>query len=160
RLLKHALPAARRIAALAERCRKAGVPVVYCNDNFGRWRSDFQAQVRHCLEADVNGRAVAALLVPHEGDYFVLKPKHSAFFSTVLDPLLGHLGVRRLILCGFAGDICVLFTANDAYMRDYELAVPRDCVASNTPAANRQALTIMERLLKADTRASRRLALS
>lgn len=159
-LLKAARPAARRIAALAARCRKAGVPVVYCNDNFGRWRSDFQAQVKHCLEQAVRGREVAALLVPQEGDYFVLKPKHSAFFSTVLDTLLSYLGAKKLILCGFAGNICVLFSANDAYMRDYEVCVPRDCIASNTAAENRAALEVMRKILKADTRVSRRVVVT
>src|SRR5688572_22751821 len=111
KLLEHALPAAKRIAALKRRCRAAGVPVVYVNDNFGRWRSDFNAQVLHCLEDGVRGRPIAELLRPDDEDYFVLKPKHSGFFSTTLDLLLEYLEVRKLILAGFAGNICVLFTA-------------------------------------------------
>jgi nicotinamidase-related amidase len=67
---------------------------------------------------------------------------------------LEYLDARRLILTGLAGNICVLFTANDAYMRDFELFVPRDCTVSNTPEENDYALGQMERFLKADTRAS------
>lgn len=158
-LLRTALPAARRIAHLAERCRRAGIPVIYANDNFGRWRSDFQALVRHCLEAKVRGRPIAELLLPREHDYFVLKPRHSAFYSTSLEILLRHLGVERLIIVGFAGNICVLFTANDAYLRGFQIVIPADCVASNTATLNRNALELMKQVLHADTRVSRRLRL-
>ena len=97
---------------------------------------------------------MARLLIPAEDDYFVLKPKHSAFFSTSLDLLLSYLGARKLITTGFAADICVLFTANDAYMRDYELIVPSDCIAAETDAARRNASVQMKRFLKVDIRAS------
>ncbi|WP_395746114.1 cysteine hydrolase family protein [Prosthecobacter sp.] len=158
RLLRHALPAARRIARLKARAREAGVPVIYVNDNFGRWRSDFKAHVRHCLENDTVGGPLVRLLVPEDEDYFVLKPKHSGFYSTSLDILLEHLGARRLILAGFAGNLCVLYTANDAYMRDYELMVPRDCVASETMEANDHALNQMRDHLRADIRQGARIS--
>ncbi|MCC7418749.1 MAG: cysteine hydrolase [Planctomycetaceae bacterium] len=153
-LVAQAIPMAERIAALKERARAADIPAIYVNDNFGRWRSDFRAQIHHCLHDDVKGQPVARILQPHDDDYFVLKPKHSGFYSTVLDVLLEHLGVRRLILTGIAGNICVLFTANDAYMRDYEVIVPSDCVASNSESDNQAALDQMRISLKADTRMS------
>jgi nicotinamidase-related amidase len=160
KLLRFALPAARRIAALKKRLRERGIPAIYVNDNFGRWRSDFKKQVERCISDQAPGAEVARLLIPAEDDYFVLKPKHSAFFSTSLDVLLSYLGARKLIITGFAADICVLFTANDAYMRDYELFVPSDCIASETAAACRSALQQMQRFLKADTRASGQLRLT
>ena len=156
-LLRYALPAARRIVALKKRLRAQGIPAIYVNDNFGRWRSDFKKQVEKCVSEESLGAPVARLLIPGENDYFVLKPKHSAFYSTSLDVLLDYLGAKKLIVTGFAGDICVLFTANDAYMRDYELIVPSDCVASETAAANRQACQQMKRFLHADVRPSRQL---
>lgn len=158
-LLRHALPMARRIAALKGRARAAGVPVVYANDNFGRWRSDLNAQVKHCLGDGVRGRPVVELLRPEEDDYFVLKPKHSGFFSTTLDLLLDYLQVETVILTGMAANICVLFTANDAHMRDLHLVVPGDCVASNTEEENRYALEQMRKVLKADVRPSTELDL-
>jgi nicotinamidase-related amidase len=151
-LLEHALPAARRIAELKRRARAAGVPVVYVNDNFGRWRSDLAALVEHASRPEAKGRPIAELLRPDRDDYFVVKPKHSGFFRTALEILLDHLGTRTVVLAGFAGNICVLFTANDAYMRDLRVAVPADCVASNTAADNRYALEQVANLLKADTR--------
>jgi nicotinamidase-related amidase len=150
-LLAQALPAAERIRELKARAREAGVPAIYVNDNFGRWQSDFQSLVAHCLEEGVTGRPLAELLKPEEDDYFIVKPKHSGFYSTTLDLLLEHLGARTLILTGFAGNICVLFTANDAYLRDYRVVVPADCTASNTKEANDQALELMRTVLKADT---------
>jgi nicotinamidase-related amidase len=157
-LLRHALPMARQIAALKERAKRAGVPAIYVNDNFGRWRSDFNAQIEHCLKDGVRGQPVVELLRPNEEDYFILKPKHSGFFSTTLDTLLGYLEVRTLILAGLAANICVLFTANDAYMRDFNLLVPSDCVASNTEDENRYALEQMRVVLKADIRPSTELS--
>jgi nicotinamidase-related amidase len=156
-LLRHARPAARRIAALVARARAAGVPIIYANDNFGHWRSDLTATLRRCLEDDVRGREIAELLVPEEDDYFVLKPKHSAFFQTPLESLLRRLGARTLVLAGFAGDICVLFTAHDAHMREYRLFVPSDCSASENPRSNRWALRHIEDLLTADTRIGARI---
>src|SRR4051812_12604737 len=132
KLLEFALPAAERVAELKARAKRAGIPVIYVNDNFGRWQSNFHTQVEHCLEDGVRGKPLAQLLRPDEDDYFVLKPKHSGFFSTTLDLLLEYLGARTLIMTGIAGNICVLFTANDAYLRDFGLIVPCDAVASNT----------------------------
>jgi nicotinamidase-related amidase len=153
-LLHHALPMARQLVALKRRAKAAGVPAIYVNDNFGRWQSNFHAQVEHCLRDGCRGKPVAELLRPEEDDYFVLKPKHSGFFSTTLDILLDYLGVQTVILTGIAANICVLFTANDAYMRDFNLCVPADCVASNTAEENQLALEQMRKVLKADIRAS------
>jgi nicotinamidase-related amidase len=151
-LLRFAEPMADRLAELKRRAVAAGVPVIYANDNFGKWRSDLSAVVEKCLEPACKGRGIAEKLRPGPDDYFVLKPKHSAFYTTTLDLLLRHLGVRTLVVGGIAGNICVLFTANDAYMRDFKLVVPRDGVASNTAAENDAALAQMEKVLKADTR--------
>lgn len=144
------LPMARRLAAFKRRVERARIPCIYVNDNFGRWQSDFNKLVNHCLEDGTRGKQIVEMLAPKENDYFVLKPKHSGFFSTTLDVLLEYLRVKTVILTGVAGDICVLFTANDAYMRDFNLVVPSDCVASNDAENNKRALEQMERVLKAD----------
>jgi nicotinamidase-related amidase len=150
KLLRAALPAARKIVTLKGRAGRAGVPIIYVNDNFGRWRSDFRQQVDHCLESECLGRPLAELLKPDKEDYFVLKPMHSGFYSTTLEVLLEQLGAERLILTGFATDLCVLYTANDAYMRDYELCVPEDCVAAETAKRSKAALEHIRQRLGAD----------
>jgi len=156
-LKKHALPAAKKIAALKRRAARAGVPTVYVNDNFGKWRSDFNKLVSHCLEDDTRGREIVELLRPAHENYFVLKPKQSGFFSTTLEILLKHLGAEILILTGLTGDICILFTASDPHLRDYRLFIPTDCVVSQDPIENKRALKFMKRVLEADIRPSSRL---
>lgn len=159
RFLKPTLAAARKTARLKKKAKALGIPVVYVNDNFGRWRSDFRDVTEHSLEKGVRGRRIAELMKPDPDDYFVLKPKHSAFFATTLDTLLRYLGARCLILTGIAADVCVFFTANDAYMRDLKLIVPRDCVASGLAKNTKNALDFMARVLDARTDPSEKLDL-
>jgi nicotinamidase-related amidase len=156
-ILQNALGAAKRIAALKGRAKTNRIPVVYANDNFGRWQSDFRKLLDHCLNDNVSGKPIAELLKPDDDDYFVLKPKHSAFYSTTLELLLAYLGARTLIVTGIAANNCVLFTAGDAYMRDFQLIVPSDCVASPTAKENESALQLMSSVLKADIRPSTEL---
>jgi nicotinamidase-related amidase len=149
-LLEPALAIAEPLAALKRRARPHGIPALYVNDNFGRWRSDFARLVRHCLEDGVRGGRVAARLAPAEDDYFVLKPKHSGFFSTALDILLDYLGAETLILTGLTADSCVLFTAADAHMRDFHVIVPPDCVAAADAEVKARALGLLAGTLGAD----------
>jgi nicotinamidase-related amidase len=151
-LERNALRMARALADLAGRARRAGVAVVYANDNFGRWRSDFKTLLQHCLDEPVRGRSIAKLLRPEESDYFVLKPKHSAFYATPLELLLQHLETRTLVVGGMATESCVLFTANDAYVRDYRVIVPSDGVASIRSEDAERALDQMKLVIKADVR--------
>ena len=150
-LAREAVPMARRLVELKRRARAARIPAIYINDNFGRWQSDFRKQIEHCLKDGVRGEELTRILQPEDDDYFVLKPKHSAFFETTLDTLLSYLGARTLILTGIAGNICILFSANDAYMRDYRLVVPPDCSISNSTEENDHAMGQISQLLKADT---------
>ena len=106
--------------------------------------------------ADLARRA-SQRLRPTARDYFVLKPKHSGFFDTTLDTLLGSLRTRRVILTGIAGNICVLFTANDAHMRDLKVYAPADCIVSNTVADNEHALRQIETVMKGQVASSTRL---
>jgi len=156
-LVAQAEPMAARLAVFARRAGAMGVPAIYVNDNFGQWRSDFRRTVAHCTSRTSPGRRVSERLRPTARDYFVLKPKHSGFFDTTLDSLLGALRIRRVILTGIAGNICVLFTANDAYMRDLKIFAPADCIVSNTAADNDHALRQIATVLKGNVAASTRL---
>lgn len=149
KLFKFALPMAKKLAKLKEKARRAEVPVIYINDNFGNWKDDFGKTLHTALKDSARGRKIAELLKPDSEDYFVLKPKHSAFYSTTLDLLLKSLKVKKLILTGVSTDICILFTANDAYMREYEIFIPQDCVASVVVRENKKSLEYIERVLKA-----------
>ncbi|WP_413378709.1 cysteine hydrolase family protein [Alkalihalobacillus sp. 1P02AB] len=153
-LLKYALPAAHAIKKMKEKVKAEGFPIIYINDNYGQWQSDFRHLVRHCIDGDSRGKALAELLQPDEDDYFVLKPQFSGFFGTPLNILLEHLGVDTLILTGVAGNMCVQFTANDAYMYHYKLYIPSDCIASAHKKENDLAIKTMRQVNKADVRPS------
>jgi len=156
---KAALPVARRIARLKQRARAAGVPVIYVNDNYGRWRSDLRQIVQHCSKATPAGAQMHSILGPAEDDYGILKPKHSGFYATALDTLLQYIGAEKLIITGVSANQCVLFTANDAYVRDYQLCIPRDCIASPTSDGTRFSLRYFTAMLGADVRPSARVRL-
>jgi nicotinamidase-related amidase len=149
KLARHALPAARKIAGLKQRAKAARVPVIYANDNYGQWRSDFRATLVNAQRPEMPGREIALLLPPEDDDYFVLKPRHSAFYGSALELLLSYLGSERLVVAGFAGDMCVQFTAQDAFLREIDLVIARDCIASETVRANRIALDLMKKHMKA-----------
>jgi nicotinamidase-related amidase len=159
-LLVQAQPMAEALAALKLRAQAAGIPVIYVNDNFGHWRSDFHAVVEYCMREDAPGRATTAQLQPDADDYFVIKPRHSAFYQTSLDLLLKYLQVKKLILTGMAADMCVLFTANDAYLREFQVVVPADCCAAECEEYRQQALALIARALKGDITPSAELDLA
>jgi nicotinamidase-related amidase len=146
---RRAVRTARAIARLADRARRARVPVIYVNDNLGRWRSDIASLLAFCTEPTRPGSAIAGLLPPHEHDHVVLKSTLSGFFQTPLETMLRSAGATTLVLAGFATDNCVMFTAADAYMRDFRLIVASDCVAAQSQSAQSDALKRMRRLLKA-----------
>jgi nicotinamidase-related amidase len=152
-LLVHALPMARQLAGLKKDARKAGVPVIYVNDNFGKWQEDFKLSVKTILKSG-SPRAVeiVTLLEPASDDYYILKPQRSAFFDTPLYFLLESLKVSRLVITGVTTDICVLFSAHDAYMRGYQVFVPEDCCAAIRTTYHTEALRFARRIAQADTR--------
>jgi nicotinamidase-related amidase len=157
RMLRHALPAARRIEALKERAVRARVPVIYVNDNYGDWHADFADLVARCRDPESRGSRFVEHVVPEGDDYYVLKPLHSGFQSTSLAVLLDRLGIGTVVLVGVAAHICVWFTAIDAYMRGLDVVVPRDCVASERAHETRVALEQMAGVLKARIADSRSL---
>jgi len=129
RMAPRAVAAARRIQSLRRGFHDREWPVVFANDNFARWRSDFREQVAMVVHAGGAPAEIATRLDPGPGDHFVLKPKHSAFLGTPLAVLLAKLGVRRLLLTGMALESCVLATAIDANSREFDVAIVRDGVA-------------------------------
>jgi nicotinamidase-related amidase len=158
-LVEYAVPMARNISSLKAQAKKLGIPCLYVNDNFGQWQSDFKHLVSRCVEDGVCGTPVVRKLVPEQDDYFVLKPRHSGFFQTPLDLLLQSLRAKKLILSGLTTDSCVLFTANDAYLRGFEIHIPSDCCAAINKSRHADALSQMRRTLKANTAESGRIDL-
>ena len=157
RLLPAALEMADAIVALKDVAYSRGLPTIYVNDNFSRWQANIDLLIETYLEQQARGAEVIRRLRPDARDYHVLKPHQSGFFGTPLELLLEHLDVNRLILTGLTTDRCVMFTAMDAYMRGFRLAVPADCSAAIEPAHHEQSLEYMSRVLKAETRPTQHL---
>jgi nicotinamidase-related amidase len=149
-LLEQAMPVASAIVHLRDWYHAHGLPVIYANDNFGRWHADLAKVIEHCRRVGSRGGVLSDGLLPGVEDYFVLKPRHSAFYETPLCTLLEKLEVDALALVGIAGDDCVLRTALDAQMRRFALWVPADGIASQTTLRNQRALSCMQEVAKAD----------
>lgn len=159
KLLPAAAGIAPVIARLHHRFRRAGLPVIYANDNHGRWRSDLHRLLADARAAGGEGARIAELLRPHDEDYFVLKPVASAFMATPLELLLRHLGLRRLVITGVSSDQCVLATAAHARMREMEVVIPKDAVASQTPARTQASLVHFAEVMKLPTPSAARVRL-
>lgn len=131
--------------------RGRGLPVIYVNDNFDHWNLGFSGLVDWAQRRDSRGRAIVERLLPAEEDYFILKPRHSAFYETALPSLLDRLDVRRLAIVGVAGDACVLSSALDAYIRQLPVWVPANASASLTAKRNTRAMEFLAESLGCDT---------
>jgi nicotinamidase-related amidase len=154
KLLRHAIPAAHAIAKLKKKMRRTKSPVIYVNDCFGHWKDNWEDVFAMCSEEGMKGAILCGILPPEKDDYFVLKPKHSAFFGSSLEVLLKSLKVDKLIVTGIAGNICVLFTVNDAYMRGYKIHVPANAIASETRKDNESTLRLFKNYFKIKTDAA------
>jgi nicotinamidase-related amidase len=158
-LLKSIDSLGENISALKKRCKGIGIPVIYVNDNRGKWRSDFSVVLSYCLRPDSPGCPMVSQLIPEASDYIVLKPKHSAFYATPLDTLFSYLKVKTAILAGLITNACILSTASELYVRDLDVYVPSDCVAAPIKRAHRNALELMKTGFDADTTSSTKLNL-
>jgi nicotinamidase-related amidase len=138
--------------ALVARFRALDLPVIYVNDNFGRWRSSFQELIQHC--ADAKGREVIEALHPERSDYFVLKPHRSGFYITPLELLLSSLETQHLVLAGLTTDMCILATASDAQMRGYAITIARDCTSALSRERHERALILVAESCNAALRTS------
>jgi nicotinamidase-related amidase len=148
------------VVALLEKARRNAVPVVYVNDNLGRWRSDARGLVARCTSAASPSREFVRRIAPAERDYFVLKPRHSGFYCTPLELLLEFLRARTLILAGISTNSCIWMTASEAHQREYRLIVPRDAVAAATASDTRMTLAQLQASLGARVCAASALRLS
>ncbi|MFE7065152.1 isochorismatase family cysteine hydrolase [Sutcliffiella sp. NPDC057660] len=146
-LAKKTVAIAPNILKLKKYMKANGLPIIYVNDHYQLWQADYNKIMEKCNNP--LSKSIIENLCPEGDDYFLIKPKHSAFFGTALHTLLSQLGVNSLILTGIAGNICVLFTANDAYMREIKLLVPTDAIASTADEDNEYAITMMRNVLKA-----------
>jgi len=132
---------------LIESAREQLVGVVYVNDNSGDW----SAGREQVTEAALDGTAPELIepIAPPTGTPFVVKARHSIFYETQLEYMLRQEEIDRLILTGQVTEQCILYSALDGYVRHFEIAVARDCVAHIHPRLAESALEMMETNMRA-----------
>jgi nicotinamidase-related amidase len=150
KLFDQAVKVAENISDLKSRATSSGVPVIYVNDNFGKWNEDFGTYVENTMNRSRKGQAIGEILKPEKNDLFILKPQRSGFYATALGVLLLSMDVSKIIITGVTTDICVLFTAHDAYMRGYHVQVPSDCSAAVETEDHDHALNFLKRVADAN----------
>lgn len=153
-LLPAALEASHRIAKLKARLAARGVAAIYANDNYGTWHSEFSDVLASCRVLPGARGEIARRLAPQPQDLVILKPQHSAFHSTPLEHLLRRMQAEKLIIVGFATDMCVMLTATDARMSGYEVWIPQDCTAAESSRCKQDVLNQLKAAFKCSTRAA------
>ncbi|WP_067730483.1 isochorismatase family cysteine hydrolase [Oceanobacillus damuensis] len=133
---------------LRQYAKDNGLPIIYVNDHYQLWQADFSKIIEKCKNE--KSRDIIEPLTPDDRDYFLIKPQHSAFFQTPLQSLLTELERTHLIMAGIAGDICILFSAQDAYMNKFNVRIPENCMASELKENNDYALYLMHSVMNAD----------
>lgn len=149
-LFERAKPTVEQLAKFRKKCRNDGLPVVYVNDP-PKDRSDSVSKLLEQVTASEKGRWMLKNIGPDDQETIILKPQHSGFFRTDLEETLKKMNARELIVTGLTTDICVFFTAHDAFMRGLKVCVPEDCVAALTDAYHADALNFLSRVADADT---------
>lgn len=150
-LLKHTKQIIPNLKRLKKYANKHHYPIIYVNDHYETWSTNYREIAETCRTSE--NEDIIQLGLPEKEDYFIMKPQMSAFFRTPLGSLLEELQIEHLIMAGIAGNICILFSANDAHMRGYTLHVPENCIASNTKKHNEEAIQLMRQVFNAKTKA-------
>ena len=137
--VEESLPA---MAKLIERAAGEDVVTIYVNDNFGAWRSDRDELMETVLSGKF--KHLVEPIAPAEDTLFVVKARHSIFYQTPLEYLLHANDVERVVLIGQVTEQCILYSALDAYIRHFQVIVPRDAVAHIHEHLADAALELME----------------
>ncbi len=131
-----------------KKARKNNIPLIYLCDSHDERDSEFQCWPKHAVKNSW-GSQVVDELAPQDKDYVIFKRRYSGFFATELDLLLREINIETLIITGTVTNICVYFTAVDAYMRGYKIIIPRDCVIALNKDDQEIALKQLQQLCSA-----------
>lgn len=136
------------VGLIEEARRRDDVDLIYVNDNYG----DFTGQFSDIVDAALAGAhpELVRPIVPADGCLLLTKVRHSVFYATALDYLLGRLGTRRVVLAGQVTEQCILYSALDAYVRHFDVVIPADAVAHIDAGLGDAALEMMRRNMSAE----------
>ena len=151
--------AAATVPACAEAltlCRDNGVPVVFATRHYRADGSDVEKCRRAVWERGGKplsetcderiSDAFPAEFTTAATDYFIVKPRFSAFFHTELDLILRRLGIDTVILAGTTTPNCIRTSCYDALSLDYDVVVLSDCTSSVNSEVQRANLADMARI--------------
>jgi nicotinamidase-related amidase len=153
--VRAALPA---MQGLVERAADEETPIIYVNDNYGDWSAGRPEIVERAIGG--SARDLVEPIAPGEGTWFISKARHSIFYETQLEYLLREQEIDRVVLIGQVTEQCILYSALDAYVRHFGVAVPHDAVAGIHEDLADAALRMMERNMRADVVPARDCPLS
>jgi nicotinamidase-related amidase len=148
RLTKSVETVVEPIGALIARAQDEGAELIYVNDNYGDWNSSSEELAQRALEGARSD--LVEPILPPDGADFVIKARHTIFYMTPLEYLLGQKEIDHLVLVGQVTEQCILYSALDAYVRHFHVSVPPDgvaCIHGNLADA---ALEMMERNMRAE----------
>ena len=136
------------IADLVAKAKDDGRLIVYVNDNHGDWNLGRGGLIRWAKEG--KDPSLIDPIAPPNDMPFLVKARHSAFYATQLEYLLRDQGIERVVLTGQVTEQCILYTALDAYIRHFDVAIPRDAVAHIDRELADAALRMMETNMRAE----------
>jgi nicotinamidase-related amidase len=136
------------VSKLISRAQDEGVELIYVNDNYGDWNSSSEELAQRAL--DGARPDLVKPILPPEGADFVIKARHTIFYMTPLEYLLGQKEIDHLVLVGQVTEQCILYSALDAYVRHFDVTVPPDGVACIHENLADAALEMMERNMRAE----------
>jgi nicotinamidase-related amidase len=147
-LTKGVEPIVEPLRGLIARAQDEGVELIYVNDNYGDWNSS-QEELAERAMSGARPDLVEPLLPPDGAD-FVIKARHTIFYMTPLEYLLGQKEIGHVVLAGQVTEQCILYSALDAYVRHLDVTVPRDGVAHIHENLAEAAVEMMKRNMSAE----------
>jgi nicotinamidase-related amidase len=143
--VRDSLPA---MQGLIDAARERGVFTAYVNDHFGDWTANRES----LLESALGGAhpELVEPIAPAADLPFLHKARHSIFYGTQVEYMLRSEGVERIVLVGQVTEQCILYSALDAYVRHFEVALSPDAVAHIHQDLADAAVRMMERNMSAE----------
>ncbi len=125
--------------------RQNNWPVIFSTDAFHETDFIFSGRLHPHSLAGTEGAEVVESLVREEQDFWLPKPRFSAFFKTGLETWLHERKVTLCAVAGIATPFCVLSTALDALCHDFKAILLEDCSTASSVEQHQQTLNTYRR---------------
>jgi nicotinamidase-related amidase len=133
------------INRLSDCFRQNDWPVVFATDAFHEGDFIFTGRMHPHSLAGTQGAEVVESLVRQDQDFWLPKPRFSAFFDTGLESWLRDRKVTLCAVGGIATPFCVLTTVMDALCHDFKAVLLEDCSAASSAEQHQQMIATYRR---------------